>query len=81
MTQILQNRRWKNLIKILLETRGNPRTLWQEKKNLSDRIERMQNAINENTQSIEVTLQETPYGIQSLIDEMEIIRNTGFQNS
>ena len=49
------------------ETRANPKTLWREKKSLSEKIERISNAINENNNSIEESLEGTPYTIESLI--------------
>ena len=56
MTQLAQIKRWKGQLKIMEETRANPKTLWQEKKSLSEKIERVSNAITENNNSIEESL-------------------------
>jgi len=64
LTQLAQIKRWKGQLKILEETRANPKTLWQEKKSLSEKMERISNAIIENNNSIEESLQGTPYTVE-----------------
>jgi predicted nucleic acid-binding Zn-ribbon protein len=60
------------------ETRTNPKTLWQEKKSLAEKIERISNAINENNNSIQESLQGTPYTVESLVQEIEQVKNAGY---
>lgn len=55
----------------------NPKTLWQEKKILEQKIERLKNAIFESTLNLEEIIRETPYNMQTIAEDYEKLRKPG----